>query len=40
MAPQIHDRYQDDRWLAVKAGRSIQHNSKYLLGARGTRWRR
>jgi multidrug resistance efflux pump len=36
MAPQIHDRYQDDRWLAVKVGRSIQHNSKYLLGPRHT----
>lgn len=36
MAPQIHDRYQDDRWLAVKIGRSIQHNSKYLIGPRHT----
>lgn len=36
MAPQIHDRYQDDRWLAVKVGRSIQHNSKYILGPRHT----
>ncbi|MDB5326482.1 MAG: HlyD family secretion protein [Phycisphaerales bacterium] len=36
MAPQIHDRYQDDRWLAVKVGRSIQHNSKYILGAQHT----
>ena len=36
MGPQIHDRYQDDRWLAVKTGRSIQHNSKYLLGPRHT----
>ena len=36
MAPQIHDRYQDDRWLAVKVGRSIQHNSQYILGPRHT----
>ncbi|MGN6507633.1 MAG: efflux RND transporter periplasmic adaptor subunit [Tepidisphaeraceae bacterium] len=36
MAPQIHDRYQDDRWIAVKIGRSIEHNSKYILGPRHT----
>lgn len=36
MAPQIHDRYQDDRWLAVKIGRSVQHNSKYIIGPRHT----
>ena len=36
MAPQIYDRYQDDRWLAVKIGRSLEHNSKYLIGPRHT----
>jgi len=36
MAPQIYDRYQDDRWLAVKIGRSLEHNSKYIIGPRHT----
>jgi biotin carboxyl carrier protein len=36
MAPQIHDRYQNDRWLPVKIGQSIVHNSKYIIGPRHT----
>jgi len=36
MAPQIHDRYQDDRWIPVKIGRSIVYNSKFIIGPRHT----
>lgn len=36
MAPQIYDRYENDRWLAVKIGKSIAHNSKYIIGPRHT----
>ncbi|HEY0008954.1 MAG TPA: HlyD family efflux transporter periplasmic adaptor subunit, partial [Tepidisphaeraceae bacterium] len=36
MAPQIADRYQNDRYLPVKIGQSIVHNSKYILGPRHT----
>jgi multidrug efflux pump subunit AcrA (membrane-fusion protein) len=36
LAPQIHDRYQNDRWLPVKIGQSMVHNSKYIIGPRHT----
>ncbi|MBC7783421.1 MAG: HlyD family efflux transporter periplasmic adaptor subunit [Burkholderiales bacterium] len=36
IAPQIHDRYQNDRWIPVKIGQSIVHNSKYIIGPRHT----
>lgn len=36
LAPQIYDRYENDRWLAVKIGKSIAHNSKYIIGPRHT----
>ncbi len=36
LAPQIFDRYENDRWLAVKVGKSIVHNSKYIIGPRHT----
>jgi multidrug efflux pump subunit AcrA (membrane-fusion protein) len=36
LAPQVYDRYQNDRWLAVKIGQSITHNSKYIFGPRHT----
>ncbi len=36
LAPQIHDRYENDRWLPVKIGKSFTHNSKYIIGPRHT----
>lgn len=36
LAPQIHDRHQNDRWLAVKIGHSVAENTKLLVGPRHT----
>ncbi len=36
MAPQIYDRYENDRWIPVKIGKSVVHNSKYIIGPRHT----
>ncbi len=36
LAPQIHDRYENDRWIPVKIGKSIVDNSKYIIGPRHT----
>ena len=36
LAPQIFDRYENDRWIAVKIGKSAVHNSKYIIGPRHT----
>ena len=32
LAPQLYDRYQNDRWLIVKAGHSIQETAKLAIG--------
>jgi len=34
LAPQLRDRYQNDRWLAVKVGHSIQENARLVIGPR------
>jgi hypothetical protein len=36
LAPQVYDRYQNDRWIPVKIGQSVAHNSKYIFGPRHT----
>jgi biotin carboxyl carrier protein len=36
LAPQIHDRYENDRWIPVKIGKSIAHNTGYIIGPRHT----
>jgi multidrug efflux pump subunit AcrA (membrane-fusion protein) len=32
LAPQLYDRYQNDRWLITKTGISIRENAKLLIG--------
>ena len=34
LAPQLFDRYQNDRWLVTKVGVSVKENAKLLLGPR------
>ena len=36
LAPQLYDRYQNDRWWIVKTGYSIQETGKMLLGRQHT----
>ena len=34
VAPQLSDRYDNDRWLAVKVGHSLRENAKLVVGPR------
>ena len=36
IAPQLYDRYQNDRWLIVKTGHSIQEMTKLAIGPKHT----